>query len=384
MVMPRDVFRRGTTRWICLTLAAVTVSSTLVSAQDDPHQTVRILSDGRAPGVTPASREAALRAAREKAVRVWIESMLGSPATAGFDPMMEYLDSYTASSRLTDVRVEEARTSVEAEIYLYERVLRTDLATVLLKRRAAPPSVALLLIENDQAANSRRFQEGTAMAAPVVEFLASRGIAVIDPAVARRFYGEREMLAVLESGPAALARFAADLNAEAVISIESRLSADDPGNGLGTVRCRASLNFLVVSAFDGAVSDKSSSVAELTAPNSATGLQFALDDALHKVRNRVVVAAVLAARGGATEHFDLSIEGVSDLRAAEQIAKELRRYHGVGKVDVLTARDGVARLRFQYSGRIGAIVEHLESGGVGPRMRAIQVVNREMQFRLDR
>lgn len=220
------------------------------------------------------------------------------------------------------------------------------------------------------------------MAAPLMEAFRAKGFRLIEPADARRMYGERELLAALETGPTALARFAADLNAEAVVCVESRLTAWDQQDGARAVRNRAELKLLVVSASDGATLENFTAAAEVTAADAPTGLRYAIDDALYKIRDLAAVAAVLASRGTMPDRFDLSIDGVRDFAAADGIARSLRRLDGVSGADVLTVRDGVARLRFVYSGRIAAVVEFLESGGAGQPMRAVKVVDKDMQFRL--
>lgn len=383
MNAPR-IFRAGGQFRIRLSVLAVCLAVGASSAaQDDANRTVRIVTEGCAPGVTPVSREAALRIAQEAAIRLWVESALGDSWGEEFTPMMSYLDTYTASSRLTNTRLDDGQTCIDAEFYLYERTLRADVAAIRMKSRSTPPSVAFLLIENNEADNARRFQERTAAAAPLIKTFRDKGFRVVEPAEARSVYGERELLAVVETGPVALARFAADLKAEVAVSLEIRLTTRELDSGLGTLRGRAQVNLLVVSASDAATLENTTAAAETTAADAATGLKFALDDALYKIRDRAVVGAVLAARGTAPDRFDLTIEGVLDPVAAERIAQALRKCHGITDTKVLTVRSGVARLQFRYSGRIGALVEYLESGNAGVAMRAVQVVNHDMVFRIN-
>ncbi len=351
-------------------------------SQDETTRTVKIVADACAPGTTPASRDEALRLAREEAVWLWLEGSLGPARDEAFAPLMDYLDTYTASSRIMQVRAEGGRTCVEAEVFLYEWPLRTDAATVLIKTRRTPPSVAFLLIDNDAAAGARRFQENAAFAEKIVDAFRAKGFRIVPPASSRAAFGEREMLAILEAGPAATARFGSDLNADAVVSIEGRMSVRDDGSGTGTLRARAELALLVVSSEDAAVFDKANVAAEVTAADAPTGLEFALNDALYKIRDRSAVAAVLAARGTPADRFDLTIEGVRDLNSAERIAQGLRAFHGVSEADVLATRDGVARIRFQYGGKIATVVDFLEAGGAGAAMHAVRVVDHEMHFKL--
>lgn len=354
----------------------------LIHAQDYTTRTVKIAAEACAPGTTRVARDAALRAAREEAVWLWLEGTLGQTRDDAYLPLMEYLETYTASSRLTNMRVSGGQTCVEAEIYLYEWPLRTDAATVLIKTRRVPPTVAFIFVENDEVANARRFQENAACSTSVVDALRSKGFNVVDPASTRSLFGERELLAMLEAGPRAMARFAADLNADAVISLESRLIAAPRRDGAGPLQARAELQVIVVSAADATVYEQTSAAAEVTAADAPTGLKFAMEDALYKLRDRTAVAAVLASRGTPADRYDLTIEGVRDLSAAEHIAQGLRAFEGVTGAEVLGARDGVARIRFQYDGRIGHVVDFLESGGAGAAMRAVKVVSHEMHFRL--
>jgi len=352
------------------------------SAQAPTHQTVRVSAEACAPGKTPSSRDAALRLAQEHAVRLWISGTLEVADTSIFDPLMEYLDTYVASSRLTDIHLRENETCVEAEVYLFEDALRTDVAAAVFNHRTSPPVVAFLFVENDAAANARRFQEFAELGKPIVQSFRDKGFAIVEPAAARGLFGEREMLAALEAGPPALARFAADLGAEAVVSVEGFFSVPSSSTEDGVLKAKARLDLMVVSAADAAMTEKTVAEAEVTAADAPTGLQFALNDALYKLRDKALVAAVLAARGVASDRFELTIGGVRDRAVAEIIARGLEKCSGVSDSRVLSARNGEARLSFRYSGKVGAVVDYLESGLSGQPLKVEQVAGRVMRFRV--
>ncbi len=363
-----------------LFIASISLSA---NAADPEKAVTKIESEGCAEGTTPASRDAAVLDATRNAVRLWLEMELGAPLGDEFLPLLDAANRYAASSRPLRVHSAEGRTCAELEVYLYEWPLRADTAALLFGLRAAPPRVAFLIIEENTTQNSRAFQQHSRTAKILAEAFAAKGFTILTPGASDTAYSERELLSIAETGPAALARYGAEQGADAVVAVETQLSATKPqGAGSQVLRARAQVRVRIVGTADGRLHDSSQGEAEIDTADSASGHGFALVDAIYKVRDHAIAGAILASESETGQHVRLTLEGVGDFVAAERFAELLRGTEGVGEANVISVRGGSALLQLTYAGRMGPLVERLTAGGPGfPKLDVVKVVGTEMLLR---
>ena len=344
-------------------------------------QSTKVRSEGCAEGTSPASRDAAVVDARRNAVWLWLELELGEEPGDEFLPLLDYLDHYTASFRLLGVRTEDGKTCVDLDVYLYEWPLRADTAALLFRLRAAPPKVAFLFVEQDASASSRKFQAETRVSKLFTDLFAEKGFTIVNSDPSASGYSDRELLSIAGGGEAALARYGAEIGAEAVIAVEVTLSAAPEPTSGGGLRAKAEVLARAVSTSTGRLHDRWRGEAETDCANAASGFGFALPDAVYKVRDRAIVGAILAARPGGGGQIRLTIEGLGDFVVAQRFAEFLGTVAGVRNAGVVSVRAGAALLSFSYDGRMGALVEVLESGDAGlPKLSAQKVAGTEMVF----
>lgn len=373
---------RYDTRRIALAALIAFCPAFAFASSDSPGKSVKIRSEGCAPGTNLAARDAAVNEAKRNAVWLWLEMEFGDTPDEEFRPLLDFLDVYVASSRSLGVRTELGRTCAELEVYLFEWPLRADAAALLFRLRPEAPRIALLCIEEDTAANSRKFQNQTATAPLVAEALRAKGINLVDTASAQGAYTERELMAISGAGEAALARYGVEVGADAVVALDTRLATRKSGVGRGAMRAEAVVNVRVVSTADGRLFYNARSTAEIDSTAAATGYEFALPDAVYKVRDQVIAGAILAAHRSAGPQVRLSIEGVGDYLVAERYAQLLRQADGTSRVEVVSVRGGVALLHFAYNGRMAVLVDFLRAGAQGlPRLEVSRVVGTDMHFK---
>lgn len=372
--------RRAAAVVLCLSLGPLALDA---AGAESAKDVTKVESEGCAEGTANASRDAAVLDARRNAVRLWLEMELGAPPGDEFLPLLGSLDRYTASSRLLGVHPAAGRTCADLEVYLYEWPLRADTAALLFRLRATPPKVAFLFIEEDATQGSRRFQHQTRSAKLFTQAFASKGLAVVTGGASAGGYSERELVSILEAGPAALARYGAEQGADAVVAVETKLTAAKPqGAGSKGLRARAQVLVRTVGTADARLHDRSQGDAEIDCVDAASGHSFALSDAVYKVRDRVIVGAILASEGGSGQQVRLTLEGVGDFVVAERFAELLRGAAGVSDANVVSVRGGSALLQFSYAGRMGPLVESLTAGGPGlPKLDVIKVAGTEMLLR---
>ncbi len=369
-----------------LSLAALLAGPLAHAATDQPSAssaTTKVRSEGCADGTTPGSRDAAVIDARRNAVWLWLELELGQAPGDEYLPLLDYLDHYTASFRLLGVHTEEDQTCVELDVYLYEWPMRADLAALLFRLRATPPRITFLFIELDAAQGSRKFQSDTRVSKLFTDAFREKGFTIVDASTASRGYSERELLSIAGAGEAALARYGAELGADAVVAVEVTLSAAPEQTSAGGLRAKAEIVARAVSTTSGRLHDRSRGDAETDCAKPESGYGFALPDAVYKVRDRAIVGAILAARTGAAgEQIRLTLEGVGDFVMAQRYAELLRTDAGVTDATVISVRAGASLLTFSYNGRMGELVDLLEAGAPGlPKLMAQRVTGSEMVLR---
>lgn len=374
--------RRSDTRRIALIVLFALFPALVFANNDSPGKSVKIRSEGCAPGTNLAARDAAVLQAKRNAVWLWLEMEFGETPGDDFLPLLEFLNIYVASSRSLGVRTDAGQTCVELEVYLFEWPLRADAATLLFRLRPEPPRIALLCIEADMAGNARSFQGQTKTAKLLSETLRSKGILVVDTAATQGAYTERELISILGSGDVALARYGVEVGADAVIAIDTRLNVKNSGAGRDSMRAQADMNVRVVSTADGRLFYDALSTAEIDCTTAESGYEFVLPDAVYKVRDQVVAGAILAAHRSVGPQVRLTIDGVGDYLLAERYAALLRRAKGVSKAEVISVRSGAALIQFAYAGRMSLLVDYLKAGAPDlPQLEVSRVVGTDMHFR---
>lgn len=351
-------------------------------AQAQSGEPVKVRAEGSARGTNLRARDDAIAAAKSRAVQLWLESLLGSPPSSAFEPIFGQPDYYVQTFRILDLDAREGSTYVDIEAYLHEWALKADAATVLFRERAEPPRVALLIVEERVDEGARRFQGDSRLAAPIQQILEDRGFSTISPDAILRRYSEREILGLITAGPAALARCAREHRADAVVVVQGTLDVKSNTEGVGPLRARADLEVLVAGATTPRLYEHAVGAAEVNCLTADEGLAFALDDAIYKIRDHVLVGAALAGAQGGSSAFELTLEDAPSWEAVEWVGDRLREYPGVVNLEVLAAEQGYGLIRFGYDGSIGDLVRTLEQAqSPSYALEARTVVERNMRFR---
>lgn len=350
---------------------------------DEAYPPVKVRSEGRVIGTTLDARDEAVRDAKRQAVALWLESMLGQPPEDRLQPMLDHAQDYVQSSRVVTLDTQDGHTHVDLEVYLYERALRADLASVLFQQRSQPPQLVLLVIEEDETSGARRFQSQSRVAPALAEAFRSRGFALLDPDRVLQRYSERDLLGLSSAGASALGRCAREFHTDALVLIDAKLSVTANQAGVGALRAHVVLNASVVGASDGRLYERTRGEAEVNCQAPEDGFRFAVDDALYKIRDRLIVGSVLAGwRPAPSDLFELTLENAPSWDAVERVGDRVRAYPGAAKVEVLTGQHDSGTIRFEYGGSIGELVRSLQQPlRDGYVLQPEVVVNRTMRFR---
>lgn len=344
---------------------------------------IKIRSEGYAQGDGPRARDAAELDAKRRALLIWLDSLLGEASEEDFAPILDRVDAYAVSSRIVELKHENAGTQVIVEVYVHEWRLRVDAAALLLPMLSSPPRVVLLIAEEGPGNAVPIFgEEGRAVKA-LAKSLRARGIDVEDAAKLRERYTRRELSTYLRGGHLSIAKFGREYGVDVVIA-GSVVAVTRLENSAGsTLRTRATLRLSVIRSEDAVLYDLIETEAEVSSLLAADGARIAIEDATYKGRDAAAVAVVLAAARSTVKSakVELHLDNPRDWREVEQVAARLRAYEGVREVDVMRARTGTGIIRFAYSGKMSALVDGLTRPFPGGRdIEARRVVGRDMVF----
>ena len=344
---------------------------------------IKIRAEGFAQGDGPRARDAAELDAKRRALLIWLDSLLGEVSEEDFAPILYRVDAYAQSSRIVELKHEDAGTRVIVEVYVREWPLRVDVAALLVPMLSSPPRVVLLIAEQGPGNVVPNFgEEGRAVRA-LAKSLRARGIEVEDAARLRERYTQRELSTYLRGGLQSIAKFGRENGADVVIA-GNMVAVTRVENSTGsTLRARATLQLSVVRSEDATLYDSIATEAEVTCLVAEDGARMAIEDATYKGTDAVAVAAVLAAArpSAKTAEVELRLDNPRDWREVEQVAERLRAFEGVREVDVMRARTGTGIIRFTYSGKMSPLVDDLTRPFPGGRdLETRRVIGREMVF----
>ena len=362
---------------------AVFVGMPTASLAASGSELVKVRAEGESQGVGTVARNLAVETATREAVLLWVQSWIGEVDASELSPILDLANHYAQSSRVVDVSYSDSHTRVVVDVYLHSRALRADVAALLLPTLPVPPGAVLLISEQGPGDATRRFDSSARAVELLREALNLAGIEVVNPDEVRERYTLRELLTYLQGGDESIAKFGRENRAEVVIAGTVSAQVQVENEVAGILRARAVVDLSLVGADDAQLYDRIVTEAELSCRDALAGARMAIEDATVKAREDVLVGAALAAvrRDDSAPHFELSLSNPRDWRDVELVAERLREAVTVGEVEVLRSRPGAGLIRFEYSGKVSALVEHLAAPlGGGRRIEAERVVGNELVF----
>lgn len=352
----------------------------LMGAKDVPDDVLKVRLEASAPGVGAAGRIAALERAKKQAIEKVVEGLASQVDPRLLKPLVDRAPYYVRSCEVVDQKQKGATTELEVEAYILDRDLRRDLASIVLPLFPRVPRVAVVIVEAQGEAPPDWAEETPGAEAQLIDTFKDAGLEVVDPETLRAQCSGEELMNRIRGDASAAAKFARENFADVAVVGEATVSSEPATerSNLGTTR--ATVTVRVIRAVDARTFDAQTGEAVVQSLNPAEGSAIAVSDACGKIRQAVLVSAVLAvAAAESSDNLVVTIDGLESATQWERVCEALGRLPGVEEVEDLFFTGAVGRARVNYTGEIPPFVDRLaEEGVAGVRLEPQRVVDRDM------
>ncbi len=343
---------------------------------------LRVVVDGFAYGSGVDARDAAVTDARQKAVTIWLDANLGSytPEDGAF--FLGQVDALLLSHRVLYQRSENQGVRIGIEAYLDVPKLRLQAAQYFMPRLKRKPHVVFLVGERHPRGAYTTGYHSAAITALKSVFEKS-GFQVIPESALVSMFTEIELADRISGGYDSVAKVGRSVQADIVVTGEVRV-AEHPSQRSGNlVMYHSEAKLSVVRAEDGQPMEATSSQSETTSARPADGIRIAVEDAVYKAQQPLLVAAVLGSLHRAdTQAIFLTLEGEVVQQHLSEIVALLRSIPSVNQLETLRTRPHMLYFRLDYSGKISTLVDTLDEASlVGMDLDPWKIIGSDLQFK---
>lgn len=370
-------FQRRSRAHICAAALFFCVFAGFAHPAED-YLTVRM--EGFADGVGFVPRQQAVRNAKQAVLEQVLRNMTGLEDLRVFRPLLRHLNEYIPEHELLRDDTVGAGTSVEIDAHVLEPSLQQDVAAIMLPRLPAPPTVQLIVGEKLGADAALEVKPGSVAEKTIVEGLNEHRLKASGVAAVADLVTPAALLSMAEGSLAQSAEFTRAIQADVVMLgtvVTEETGADTPS---AAHRHKATATLRVYRGADGKMIDDIVSVAVVHGVDPVTTAEEAVRDACKKVIHDCLTAAVITVLGNQSDKkvlLTLYRPGQEARVLALELA--LKADPQLDDLEILFFEEGLARLRFDYSGPMSHLVEQLDGAVVNDRKLTIdRVVGREM------
>ncbi len=345
---------------------------------------LHVQGEGSAPGVGPASSQAAIDRARVAILEEITAELAPGKASTIFKPILEHPDAYIEDCQV--IRRERAAgcTTVEVAATVRNQRLRNDAAALLLPSMNRPPRVMVLVSERfgpDGAASLSRI--GTAETA-LAAYLKGTELDVVHSGAIRERYTEHELLAKMGGETDEAGRLVRECLADVGVLGQCTVNtAQDTGN-TSLLAYRARVEAEVVLGASSTIVESLASEAVVRGQDEQLVATQAIVDACAKLNRSLFVAVVLGVAGVPPGNdVTLYIEDPGNKAHMTEIMQVLQGLPGVSQVEQLHFTPKAAWVRVGYEGPMRLFELGLTTRTYSDfRLHAERVVEREVTLAL--
>ena len=350
----------------------------VASATDGPPVTVT--GAGNALGLGPAARSLAIADAQAAIVLDRIERLAPSRDFSIFTPLLRDAPTFFQSFKVLKESKTDDSTQVEIEGQLLDRKLKQELAAVALAQNFVTPRIVVLAHEELAGGAPADLAAPGIIESKLHKDLKRIQFEFVPPAAVRAKIAPERWAQCVDGNPEQAAMLARDMLADVVVLGAGTARAEE-ANGAGTLqRVRAEVALRVVRAEDGYTIDAPKAEAVVNCVDPHEGSAQAIEDACGKLIDDAKTAVALGALGGApADALFVTIEGLAARTALDDAVAAMKRCIGAGKHEILF-QDGVcARVRIEFAGAVGDLIDCLPSIATpSGRLAVKSVVDRDV------
>ena len=330
---------------------------------------------------TLEGRKAAIAEAHVEALSLWIESLPLKLSARTRERLLARIDHYLISSEIISERAVAGRGELGVGVYLNQDLARLDIASELFPKRAIKSSAVVMMGQNffNEQYTVRLNDVGPDM---MVRLFEDTGFIVTSQAEIDTRFTTEEVERCIRSGAKQAAKYARAMRADVVILGEVRSGTVDEEGAVGKIRAYADV--MVVRASDGLLLDRIQEEAVVAGENSFAVSRMAAEDAVYKLQQRVLVAAILGVLSDSSStltHFVVRGENVK--RISGDVERYLRGIDQIDSLELLHRERNLLTFDLSFSGKMGGLVNAIEQVGDSAfRLQSVTVVKGEMLFEL--
>ncbi|HPX87444.1 MAG TPA: hypothetical protein PLY90_07755 [Candidatus Hydrogenedentes bacterium] len=342
----------------CLILSALLLALRCPAAPPEQVFTVRIKAS--VEGVGLSARKAALEKAEREALAEAIESIIESADLSRYRAMLDEAPRYIRQTRVLHTETVGQNTDLEADVVLFERPLRHDLATLMLPHLPQKPAIRILFAESiadDSPESGPVFEDGEKI---LRERFSDFGFTVKGIHDLLDQY-DMEFLAQVTGGDRESgASFARSCLEEVVIVGASQVFQEAVAPGSNMLRSRAETTLRVFSGQDGKLQDTLYAQAVVQSADPGEGALQAVQDSCAKLAGECIVAAILSGKGQLNgQQVIVTVEQPQEEERITLLLNFLQTLEGVEQATLLFYAPGQARLRLLYPGSMASLADML-------------------------
>ena len=346
----------------------------------EPRYT-RVLVTVPVSAPTLEGRQAALAAAHAEAVNLWLESEVATLDSGTRAYFYDHVGEYVLSSDVLQETTKARGGEFEVEVYLNGDRMRYDAASILFPLRAIRSTAVILMGQETSVAPYTTRQDASA-AAMLRKLFSDTGFTLITESELNAVYTHDELLGVIRGGDQAVAKLARALRVDVAVLGEARTGVVE--GGLGPGKIQSFVDVMVVRSSDGQLLDRVQAEAIVSGEDGEVVSRVAIEDAIYKVQQRVLVAAALGVLNGSTSQWThCTIQGENVKRISGEIVDYLKSKSTIDKVELLHRERDALILSLAYSAQTSELVDALSLQPGEPFwLDPVKIVDGEMVFTL--
>lgn len=353
------------------------VAVALLGLAEPDSDVLRLRLEASAPGKGSEGRLAAIEKAKQEAVLQVVKSVTASDDILKFRPILDNASDYVQSYHVLEQARKDDLTELKLEAFVMEKKLKHDLADLVLPLFPRPPRVVVAVAEEGSEGRSAY---ADAIEGCIAQALTDAGLEVVKPTEVKARCSGAEAVARIKGEAETAVRYAWENLADVAIVGQLAVATEPTHEGSNIGLNRASLVVRIIRGDDARTFDAQTAEAVVNSREPDEGRTMAVADVGEKVKENVLVAAVLAAAGAkATPYVVLTIEGLKEATQMDELAARAKECPGVEDAETLHYGADAARMRIKYAGSVGPLVDTLtETPYSSFRLIPRQVIDRDM------
>lgn len=327
------------------------------------NATLDVNGSGDAPGRGQEARKNAIANARNRLLISHLEFWSDSTQLSRLSPILDRGATYFRNVRVLSHEPDGESTHVEIAAELLVSKLREDIGKYILPVLDHKPTV-IVVMQDDFGEDAVRSMANPGVSEKMVsKVLNDAGFNVIDSERLRNTLAPEDLLACVAGANSISAEAARSLFADAAIVGRATISVAEDKRLTNLVRNRASVAIRIVRADDDAIAEELHDTAVVESRDAADGGPLAAEDACEKLKGRLTSGVIMAVLFGPDDDaVKLTMTGQPMERSRDEIIEWMAVQKNVDAVEIVSSDNGLIRLRLDYHGTMGDLVELLENG----------------------